>query len=691
MSQAKRIFDLISIFILSISLLSSFSVSSPFFNISQTSKIVFAQTDESNGQPSDSFSLTVSATCPGPGGDGGNGDDTIYGTDNEDTINGGTGQDTLFGCGGNDTLNGEEGVDTLDGGDGDDILIGDNGGDTLTGGPGADTFSCGNGVDTVTDYNPDEDSTPSSCENVEGGTSIPPTIDEPQDQDTVGCSFVMTGTFDNNVHDQVEIFVDDENSLGNADADLEEGTWTFVVNVDEEGLTEGEHTFFARASDAGEIALDSDPITVTVECGDDTPPPTIEQPDTITDCVNNFDITGTTDPDTESINLYIKNLDNSLTLIGTTDGIVPGGEEQPATWTISINRDDFGEGTTFELVAKAVIGEEESEESERVTVRFDCAVSLPTPTIDTPEVSLITDCDNEFTVTGGFEGGSSGATEVLILYREGDPNTEVGRTTVFDEDGSWSIQLDPTVVGEGELILVAQGIQNEGTEGEETSELSDSVTYEIDCPVPIPTIDQPDTITDCENNFDVTGTVDPDAEAVNLYVKVGEGESATLFLIGTDSELTPEDGPSTWSISVDPNDPNLGEGTHTLVAKGVIGGEESEESEGVTLEIDCPVPPPVITEFPAETITDCDDESTFDVSGTTDPDTETINLYVKDGETLTLIGSTSDINPEDGPSTWTISVFPNQEALGEGTFTLVVKVVIGGEESAGVKRGYRNN
>ena len=50
---------------------------------------------------------------------------------------------------------------------------------------------------------------------------------------------------------------------------------------------------------------------------------------------------------------------------------------------------------------------------------------------------------------------------------------------------------------------------------------------------------------------------DPDAEAVNLYVKVGEGESATLFLIGTDSELTPEDGPSTWSISVDPNDPNL--------------------------------------------------------------------------------------------------------------------------------------
>ena len=142
--------------------------------------------------------------------------------------------------------------------------------------------------------------------------------------------------------------------------------------------------------------------------------------------------------------------------------------------------------------------------SESVTYEIDCP--LPTPTIDTPEVSLITDCENDFTVTGNFEGGSSGATEVLILYRQGDPNTEVGRTTEFGEGGSWSITLDPTVVGEGELILVAQGVQNEGEDNEETSLLSESVTYEIDCPVPIPTIDQPETITDCENNFDITGT-----------------------------------------------------------------------------------------------------------------------------------------------------------------------------------------
>ena len=164
-------------------------------------------------------------------------------------------------------------------------------------------------------------------------------------------------------------------------------------------------------------------------------------------------------------------------------------------------------------------------------------------------------------------------------------------------------------------------------EGAETSDLSEWVTYEIDCRVHIPTIDPPETVTDCENNFDITGSVDPDAEAVNLYVKVGEGESATLFLIGTDSELTPEDGVSTWSISVDPNDPNLGEGTHTLVAKGVIGTEESEESEGVTLEIDCPEAPTTIDDPADGTTTEC--EEPLVVSGTFDSNTfSSVEIFV---------------------------------------------------------------
>ena len=82
----------------------------------------------------------------------------------------------------------------------------------------------------------------------------------------------------------------------------------------------------------------------------------------------------------------------------------------------------------------------------------------------------------------------------------------------------------------------------------------------------------------------LAGTTDPDTDSINLYVKVGE----TLTLIGSTSDITPEDGPSTWTISVNPDD--LADGDNTLVAKAVIGGVESEESESVTVTLDCDVP-----------------------------------------------------------------------------------------------------
>ncbi len=111
------------------------------------SNVAFAQTAESESQPSDSFSLMVSAVCPpngGPGGSGTNGPDVIIGTNGDDNINGGGGNDELLGCKGNDNLNGNNGNDIIDGGEGNDKVFGNNGDDTLTGGPGADEFECGN-------------------------------------------------------------------------------------------------------------------------------------------------------------------------------------------------------------------------------------------------------------------------------------------------------------------------------------------------------------------------------------------------------------------------------------------------------------------------------------------------------------------------------------------------------------------
>ena len=62
-------------------------------------------------------------------------------------------------------------------------------------------------------------------------------------------------------------------------------------------------------------------------------PPTIDAPETVTDC-EDFTVSGTTDPATTQINLYI---DGNL-FTSTTD-ITPGGEGEPATWEIILESD----------------------------------------------------------------------------------------------------------------------------------------------------------------------------------------------------------------------------------------------------------------------------------------------------------------------------------------------------------------
>ena len=58
----------------------------------------------------------------------------------------------------------------------------------------------------------------------------------------------------------------------------------------------------------------------------------------------------------------------------------------------------------------------------------------------------------------------------------------------------------------------------------ETDVTSDPVTLTINCPQGPVVITQPDTITDCESDFVVSGTADP-------------GASITLFIEGTETEL----------------------------------------------------------------------------------------------------------------------------------------------------------
>jgi Ca2+-binding RTX toxin-like protein len=90
----------------------------------------------SDGQASSTTTVTVKV--------GGNGSDTLSGTD---------GTDILFGQNGDDTLFGGGGIDLLSGGRGDD---------RLTGGAGADHFDGGQGNDTATDFNQSEGDTQTS-------------------------------------------------------------------------------------------------------------------------------------------------------------------------------------------------------------------------------------------------------------------------------------------------------------------------------------------------------------------------------------------------------------------------------------------------------------------------------------------------------------------------------------------------
>jgi Ca2+-binding RTX toxin-like protein len=89
------------------------------------------------GTPDDSEALSISVTnVVGKTIIGGNGAQTLTGTNEEDTITGGNGKDVLNGGGGNDILTGGNGADVLNGGAGNDTMDGGLGKDVFIFAPG---------------------------------------------------------------------------------------------------------------------------------------------------------------------------------------------------------------------------------------------------------------------------------------------------------------------------------------------------------------------------------------------------------------------------------------------------------------------------------------------------------------------------------------------------------------------------
>ncbi|MFD4555006.1 calcium-binding protein [Streptomyces sp. NPDC058469] len=100
---------------------------------------------------------TIHAEGEQAGGEGGPGDDVLYGGAGDQGLNGDAGDDTIYGGPGDDQLYGGVGADVLHGNSGDDIIHGDKrdggrfdgGKDKLYGGPGTDKLDGGPADDFV--------------------------------------------------------------------------------------------------------------------------------------------------------------------------------------------------------------------------------------------------------------------------------------------------------------------------------------------------------------------------------------------------------------------------------------------------------------------------------------------------------------------------------------------------------------
>ena len=92
------------------------------------------------------------------------GDESIEAGSGDDRVWGGPGHDELWGGNDRDRLSGEAGRDRLNGDHGADRVLGGSGRDSLSGGTGDDMLRCGSDTDEVTD--PRRDRVPVSCERI---------------------------------------------------------------------------------------------------------------------------------------------------------------------------------------------------------------------------------------------------------------------------------------------------------------------------------------------------------------------------------------------------------------------------------------------------------------------------------------------------------------------------------------------
>ena len=253
-----------------------------------------------------------------------------------------------------------------------------------------------------------------------------------------------------------------------------QGVWTVTLTVPD-NINQGEHTFTATAVNNGVESELSNEVTFTISCA-----PAIDAHGDDTDCTDGITITGTSEPGTESINLYA----DGTQITGLT--ITPDAQ---GVWTVTLTVPDNINQGEHTFTATAVNNGVESELSNEVTFTISCAPAIDAHGDDT-------DCTDGITITGTSEPG----TESINLYADGTQIT--GLTITPDAQGVWTVTLTvPDNINQGEHTFTATAVNN-GVE----SELSNEVTFTISC---APAIDAHGDDTDCTDGITITGTSEP--------------------------------------------------------------------------------------------------------------------------------------------------------------------------------------
>ncbi|HTH22080.1 MAG TPA: S8 family serine peptidase, partial [Nitrososphaeraceae archaeon] len=223
-----------------------------------------------------------------------------------------------------------------------------------------------------------------------------------------------------------------------------------------------------------------------------------------------------------------------------------------------------------------------------------------------------------------------------------DQRHEIGTATA-DANGVWSTTIDPKDpnLGDGTFTLIATTQVGEGDPVD-----TNTIQVTIDCP---PTLVGPEgTVTCGEGDFEVSGEFAGAGASIVVYVVDDQDQRHEIGTATADAN-------GVWSTTIDPKDPNLGDGTFTLIATA-----NGIDTNTIQVTIDCP--PTLVG--PEGTVT-CG-EGDFEVSGEFAGSGASIVVHVGTNSGPIVGTATADEN-----GVWSTTIDPKDTNLGDGTFTLI--------------------